>query len=206
VTGDDQGPRTAYEVTFPSALAWALIGTCMSFAISIVYERITGTFLRLRLAPVSRSQVLAGKGLACFLACLGSTVLLLLIGHFIFRIRVTNPLGLAAAILGAALCFTGLMMLIASVGRSPQSVSGAGWAVMLVMSMTGGGMIPLIAMPPWMQSVSNFSLVKWAILGVEGAVWRGFGWGEMMLPLGILIVAGSIGLALGAGALSRSET
>jgi len=106
----------------------------------------------------------------------------------------------------AAFCFTGLMMLIASLGRSPQSVSGAGWAVMMVMSMTGGGMIPLIAMPAWMQSVSNFSLVKWAILGVEGAVWRGFTWGEMAGPLAILLAAGAICFSLVAGAMARSET
>jgi ABC-2 type transport system permease protein len=98
------------------------------------------------------------------------------------------------------------MMLIASVGRSPQSVAGAGWAVMLVMSMTGGGMVPLAFMPEWMQSFSNVSLVKWAITGVEGAVWRGFTWAEMAVPLAILVGAGALALAIGARALGRSET
>jgi ABC-2 type transport system permease protein len=205
VTEQDNGPRTPYEVTFPSGLAWALIGTCMAFAISIVYERITGTFLRLRLAPVSRAQVLAGKALACFIGCLISTGFLFAIGRFLFHIRVSDPLMLLAAVGAAAFCFTGLMMLIAAIGRSPQSVSGAGWAVMLVLSMTGGGMIPLFAMPPWLQALSNFSLVKWAILGVEGAVWRGFGWMEMAKPLGILAAAGVVAFALGAAALSRSQ-
>lgn len=206
ITEQETGPRTAFEVTFPSALAWALIGTCMAFAVSIVYERITGTFLRLRLAPISRTHVVAGKALACFLACLFSMALLLAVGHLFFHIRITNPLGLAAAVAAAAFCFTGLMMAIAAIGRSPQSVAGAGWAMMIVFSMTGGGMIPLFAMPPWLQSVSNFSPVKWAILGVEGAVWRGFGWGEMALPLGILAAAGTVGFVIGATALSRSET
>jgi ABC-type Na+ efflux pump permease subunit len=206
VTEQDTGPRTAYEVTFPSGLAWALIGTCMAFAVSIVYERLTGTFLRLRLAPVSRAQVLAGKALACFIGCLISTGFLFAIGTFFFHIRVSDPLMLAAAVCAAAFCFTGLMMLIAAIGRSPQSVSGAGWAVMLVLSMTGGGMIPLFAMPPWLQALSNFSLVKWAILGVEGAVWRGFDWAEMAKPLGILAAAGVVAFAIGAAALSRSET
>jgi ABC-2 type transport system permease protein len=206
VTEQDSGPRTPFEVTFPSGLAWGLIGTCMAFAISIVYERITGTFLRLRLAPVSRVQVLGGKALACFIGCLVSTAVLFAIGYFGLHIRITNPLGLAAAVMAAAFCFTGLMMLIAAIGRSPQSVSGAGWALMLILSMTGGGMIPLFAMPPWMQALSNFSLVKWAILGVEGAVWRGFSWAEMALPLGILVAAGVVAFTAGAVALSRSES
>jgi ABC-2 type transport system permease protein len=197
VADEGAGPRSAYEITFPSSIAWALIGVCMSFAVSIVYERITGTFLRLRLAPISRGQVLAGKGLAAFVASMVAVSVVLLLGILVFRVRVADPLLLAAAIASSAFCFTGIMMVIASLGRTPASVSGAGWAVMMVLSMTGGGMIPLIAMPDWMQTVSNFSLVKYAIVSVEGAVWRGFGWGEMLPILAIPLAAGAAGIAIG---------
>ncbi|MGE5175385.1 MAG: ABC transporter permease [Hyphomicrobiales bacterium] len=206
VAEEGASPRTAYEVTFPSSISWALIGVCMSFAISIVYERITGTFLRLRLAPIGRGQVLAGKGLASFLAAIFAVSLLLGIGAFFFHIRIAHPLLLGAAIVAAAFCFTGLMMVVAVLGRSPQSVSGAGWAIMLLMAMIGGGMIPLIAMPAWMQSLSNWSLVKWVVLGVEGAVWRGFGWGEMARVLAVPVAAGLAGILIGTRALQRSDT
>jgi ABC-2 type transport system permease protein len=185
---------------------WAMIGVCMSFAISIVHERIRGTFLRLRLAPVSRAQVLAGKGLAAFLAALGATTFLLLFGSVVFHVRISNPSALAVALVSAAFCFTGIMMLISVFGRSHSAVAGAGWAVLLVMSMTGGGMIPLIAMPAWMQTVSNFSLVKWGVLAVEGAIWRGFSPREMAMPVGILLAVGAVGFFVGARALTRSET
>jgi ABC-2 type transport system permease protein len=77
---------------------------------------------------------------------------------------------------------------------------------MLVMSMTGGGMIPLIAMPAWMQSVSNFSLVKWAVLSVEGAIWRGFGWAELLPALAIPVAAGLAGIWFGTRALQASDS
>ena len=206
IAEEENGPRNAYEITFPSSAMWAMIGVCMSFAISIVHERIRGTFLRLRLAPISRSQVLAGKGLAAFLAALGATTFLLLFAAVVFKVRISNPAGLAVALVAAAFCFTGVMMLISVFGRTHSAVAGAGWAVLLVMSMTGGGMIPLIAMPAWMQSVSNFSLVKWGVLAVEGAIWRGFSPQEMALPVGILLAAGAVGFAIGARALSGSES
>jgi len=206
VAEDESGPRSAFEFTFPASVMWALIGVCMSFAISIVDERLRGTFLRLRLAPISRSQVLAGKGLAAFVASVGATSFLLLFAAVVFKVRVTNAPALAAAVLAASFCFVGLMMLIAVLGRTHQSVAGAGWAILLVMSMTGGGMVPLIAMPPWMQAVSNFSLVKWGVLGVEGAIWRGFSWAEMALPLGILVGVGAIAFTAGTAILARSET
>ena len=206
IAEEENGPRNAYEITFPSSVMWALIGVCMSFAISIVHERIRGTFLRLRLAPISRSQILAGKGLAAFLAALGATTLLLLLAAVVFNVRISNPPALAVALVATAFCFTGLMMLISVFGRTHSAVAGAGWAVLLVMSMTGGGMIPLIAMPAWMQNVSNFSLVKWGVLAVEGAIWRGFSAKEMALPVGILLAAGAVGFAVGARSLSRSES
>ena len=66
------------------------------------------------------------------------------------------------------------MMLISTLGRTEQSASGAGWAILLVMAMLGGGMVPLFVMPAWMATASNVSPVKWAILALEGALWRGF--------------------------------
>jgi ABC-2 type transport system permease protein len=48
-----------------------------------------------------------------------------------------------------------------------------------------------MAMPPWMLTLSHVSPVKWAIVALEGAIWRGFGAQEMLLPCGLLL-----GLAL----------
>jgi len=206
ITEGEDGPRSGFEITFPSSVFWAFIGVCSSFAISIVSERTRGTFLRLRLAPISRSQVLAGKGLACLIAGLGVTTLLMGIAATMFHVRVPNPPALAAALLASALCFVGLMMLISTLGHDERAVSGAGWAILLTQSMIGGGMIPLIAMPPWLQTLSHFSVVKWGVLAVEGAVWRGFSWGEMALPLGILLAVGAAGFAIGAMNLSRADS
>ena len=205
VMESDSGPRSAYEVTFPSSIAWALIGVCMSFAISIVYERITGTFLRLRLAPIGRAQILAGKGLASFLASLVAVTFVLALGIVLFHVRVSNPAMLVVAVASSAFCFTGVMMVVATLGQTPPSVAGAGWAIMMVMSMTGGGMIPLIAMPAWMQAVSNFSIVKYAVLSVEGAMWRGFGWGEILPVLAVPLIVGLAGIVIGTRVLQSRD-
>ena len=164
VAEEDSGPRSTFEVTFPSSIAWALIGVCMSFATSLVQERLTGTFLRLRLAPVGRASILAGKGVACFLTAIAAVTIVLAIGMAGFGVRISNPPLLAAAVAASSFCFTGLMLCVSVLGRTPASVSGAGWAIMLLLSMTGGGMVPLIAMPEWMQAVSDFSLVKYAVI------------------------------------------
>lgn len=198
-------PFSAFEITFPSSVIWAIMGCVTSFAISLVTERVSGTLLRLRLAPLRWSQLLAGKGLACFLACTGVATFLLLFGHFLLGVRLVNPVGLALAILCTGCCFVGLMMLFATLGKTQHGVAGAGWGILMPLAMLGGGMVPLIAMPDWMQTASNVSPIKWGILALEGAIWRGFSLREMLLPCAILVGVGVVCFALGVRNLSRAE-
>ena len=49
----------------------------MSFGISLVTERTHGTLVRLRMAPLTRAQILGGKALSCFTSILFVEVMLL---------------------------------------------------------------------------------------------------------------------------------
>ncbi|MFH2056884.1 MAG: ABC transporter permease [bacterium] len=198
-------PVTAFEITFPTGIIWALLGCAASFGISIVKERRAGTYLRLRLAPISRAQILAGKGLACWLACLAVAALLLVIGNLVFGVRLTNPGLLALAVLASSLCFVGIMMAMSVLGKTEESVAGAGWAILMVMAMLGGGMVPLIFMPSWMKAMSNVSPIKWCVVALEGAIWRGFSFVEMLTPVLILVGVGLLFFAIGVFRFSRSD-
>lgn len=205
ITNDDIGPRSSFEITFPSSLLWALIGISAAFAVSIVKERTAGTFLRLRIAPISRGQILAGKGLAAFLASISSCIILLGIGNIAFGVRFANPIILAIGIFSAAFCFVGLSMLISVLGKTEESVGGAAWGILMVAAMTGGGMIPVMFMPSWLLTISHASPVKWGILAIEGGVWRNFTYAEMMLPAGMLLGIGAVTFIIGTTILSKRD-
>lgn len=199
------GPRSSWEITFPQALIWALIGCAPAFAVSVVVERTRGTYLRLRLAPINRGHILAGKGLACFTAAIIVMGIILAIGIFVLGVGVGSVWGLAATVLASAFCFSGLMMTISVLGKTEQAVGGSGMAIMLIFAMIGGGMIPLFIMPGFMQAISHFSPVKWSIIAAEGAIWRGFSFAEMATPLGILCAVGLVGFAVGVTLMRRYD-
>lgn len=134
-----------------------------------------------------RVDILIGKGLACFIAGWVASATLLGIGVLLLGVGVDQPIMLAVAISAAAACFTGFMMLISVIGKTESAVAGGSWILMMPLAMLGGGMIPLIAMPQWMLTLSNISPFKWAVIAIEGAVWRGFTWGQMVMPIGILL-------------------
>jgi ABC-2 type transport system permease protein len=143
--------------------------------------------------------------LACFLACVGVIAILLIIGSSFFRVQIPDPLKVALAGVCSAICFVGIMMFISVLGKTEQAVSGAGWAIMLLLAMFGGCMLPLTFMPGWMQAISNFSPIKWCILALEGAIWRQFSYMEMVQPCVILIAVGIVFFTIGVRVFSRTE-
>ena len=205
VTTNREGPASSWEITFPSSILWALIGCASAFAISIATERSRGTFLRLQLAPISRMQILAGKGLACFFACVSVCVYLLILGKLIFGVRTPDIFALGLAVFATAWCFVGLMMLISVLGKTEEAVGGAGWAIMLVMAMSGGGMVPLMMLPKWMLTISHASPVKWGILAIEGAIWRDFSYAEMATPIIVLLSFGIVFFSTGVLILRKTD-
>lgn len=195
---------SAFSVTFAQGVVWALIGCAASFSMSLVIERAGGTLLRLRAAPLSAMHVIAGKGLACIGTTLAATVLLLVLGMAVFGLRIGNPPMLAAALLASSIAFVGVMMVLASVGRTPRAAGPLGYAILLTMAILGGGMMPRFMMPAWMQSVGVISPVTWTVISVENAVFRGATWGEQAAPLAVLLLIGASGTAVGAWLFSRS--
>jgi len=198
-----KGPQSPYDISFPQAIIWGLIGCAASFAISIVTERTSGTLMRLRLAPISRVHILAGKAVACFVACTVVMILLLAFGGLVFGVNVSQVSHLTLAVFASSWCFVGIMMLMSVLGRSERGVAGAGWAAFMVMAMLGGGMVPTMFMPSWMKTASQISPVKWSIYSMEGAIWREFSMAEMMSPISVLFLIGLGCFILGSVISSR---
>src|SRR5262249_46109858 len=139
------------------------------------------------------------------LAAVAVAVALLAFGHFVLDVRLEQPVALLLAVVCTAFCFSGIMMLVSTLGKTQSAVAGAGWGVLLPMAMGGGGMVPLMAMPDWMLTLSNVSPVKWGILALEGATWRGYSLAEMATPCGILLAVGAACFALGVRSLARQD-
>ena len=200
--GQLQKLRSRWDISFPQAMMWGVLGCVAGFSISVARERTLGTMVRLEVAPLSRFQILAGKALACFIAVIGVIGMLTLLGIGL-GMRPANFMALSVAAISIACCFVGIMMTLAVLGKTEQSVSGIGWAANMVMAMLGGAMIPVMFMPAFLQSASVVSPITWSILAIEGAIWRQYTMAEMVFPCLILIGIGATGFVIGTQVLSR---
>ena len=189
--------RSGWDISIPQATLWGIFGCAASFAVSMVRERRWGTMLRLQAAPVSSGFIIIGKSLACFATVCTLIGVMFLLG-MLLGMRPQSPLVLALAIPSIALSFVGIMMLMSLVGRSEESVSGAAWGANILMGMFGGGMIPLAFLPPVMQRIGYFDPARWAVLLMEGAIWRRFTLAEAMPAVMVLVGTGTAAIGLAA--------
>ena len=197
-------PANSFAISFTQGLAWALFGAVLAFGSGIAEERQRGTLVRLLVSPMRPVTILVGKALGCFAACLATEWLLVLVGVAFFGVRVSSWPLLALASLATAFGFCGVMMMLAGGFRTQGGAQGAGRAVLLVLTMVGGGTVPLVFMPPFLRVASNASPFKWAVLVAEGCTWRGWGIAELWIPLAALAAVGVAGLALGAAMVRRT--
>ncbi len=202
--GQLQKLRSKWDISFPQAMTWGILGCVAGFSLSMVREKNNGTMTRLQASPLSMFQILSGKAMACFLAVLMVIAAMTGLG-VILGMRPGNYIHLIVASLCIAFCFVGIMMTLSVVGKTEQSVSGIGWIANMIMAMLGGGMIPVMFMPGFIQQFSVISPIKWSILAIEGAVWRGFSFSEMLMPCSILVGVGCVGVVVGSVILTRGN-
>ena len=56
------------------------------------------------------------------------------------------------------------------------------------------------------KQVSDVSPVKWGIVALERAIWRGFTWTELLIPCAVLLGVGAVAYAVGALLFARAPT
>jgi len=190
-------PRKSFEFTFPQGVVWGLMGCVTAFGSGLAAERQRGTLLRLSTAPISRSAIIAGKALGCFLACVIVQTLLLAMAIVVFGVRVSSWLVMVTAIVFSSLGFVGIMMALAGMSKTEGSAGGMGRAVVIILAMIGGGTIPMFILPPVVQQVSSVSPFKWALISFEGGLWREFSMGQMLVPCLAMLAFGIAGFVIG---------
>ncbi len=188
ITSDNQ--INSFSITFPQGIVWGLLACTISFAVSLVGERTRGTLFRIRAASVHKFAVLGGKALASFGASLTMATVLIFVGIVGFGVQVHSFLMLGVALVTVSIAFVGIMVLFSVLGNTERTVGGMSWMIVLLLTMIGGGMIPLAFMPKWLQTLSVVSPVRWAILSIEGGLWRAFGWRQLLFPLFVLLFVG----------------
>ena len=164
-------------VAIPNAVqqnvpAWTLFGIffiVLPMAGSFIRERSSGVRYRMLSLPVSYLTIVAGKMGAYIIVCLCQTALILTIGKWVLPLAGTATFEMGASpgavvflALSAIIAATGYGILLGTAARSYEQASMFGPISIVIAAAIGGIMVPVYAMPDFMQPISIISPLCWA--------------------------------------------
>jgi ABC-2 type transport system permease protein len=153
-----------YQILVPSYTVMFAFFLVLTVGWLFVSERRQGTLKRLRAAPLSQAQILAGKLLPCFVLSLAQGFFLLAAGKLVFGMSWgSEPLWLMAVVFSTSLAAMGLALLVASVARTETQVAIYGTLLVLILAGMSGCLMPRELMPEQMKQISRVTPHAWAL-------------------------------------------
>ena len=176
------------EQNVPGYTIFGVFFIVQTLATSLLREKQEGTFRRLLAAPISKSAILLGKLLPCYLVTLIQVTLMFGIGVVAFHMGLGHaPGALVAVTLATGLAATGLGLMVAALGKTPEQVGGLSSLLVLTMAALGGSMVPTFVMPRFMQVLSRLTPHAWALEGYQNVIVRGLGFSSVVPDVAALL-------------------
>jgi ABC-2 type transport system permease protein len=201
-------PPNAVQQNVP---AWALFGVffiVLPMAGSFIRERLQGIRYRMLAMPVSIPTLLAGKLFAYLLVTIIQFGLILCIGRWILPLFGTPAFTLGGSALAAGivalaviLAATGYGILLGTLSGSYEQAAMFGALSIVIAAAIGGIMVPVFAMPRFMQQLSFLSPLGWGQNAFLEIFVRGGDLKSVLFPVSGLILF-SLGCTGSAWALS----
>jgi ABC-type Na+ efflux pump permease subunit len=154
-----------YQILVPSYTVMFAFFLVLTMGWLFAAERRQGTLKRLRAAPLSRSQILLGKLVPCFLLSVAQGLFLLGAGKLVFGMDWgPEPLWVVPVVVATSLAAVGMALVVAAVARTESQVGIYGTVLVFVLAGLSGCMMGDRAlMSPQMQEISRITPHAWAL-------------------------------------------
>lgn len=190
-TGSEIRPNSVQQ-NVPGWTIFALFWLAQLLALNIVSERTSGTQLRISASPISPHAYLLGKIIPFFIINLLQAVLMFAVGLYLLprlgcaRLVIQQPGPIVLLTLAISLVSIAFGLLMASVSRSSLVVAAFAAAILIIMTVIGGIMVPKYIMPAAMRRLSLIVPHGWALDGYLKILVKGQGTRDILRELGVL--------------------
>lgn len=173
-----------------------VVGTLMA-AMNIVREKELGTLDQLSVTPLSQTAFMAAKLIPFWVIALIELTLGLLVARFVFHVpmigSITLVFAVAALYLVAAL---GIGLFISTLVETQQQAMFVTFFIIMIYLLMSGLFTPVRSMPAWAQMMAQFNPMKHFIEIMRAVLLKGATARDIVRPVAILAVFGTVVLTL----------
>ena len=202
------GKRTVIPSGFQQAVPgilvmFTLLVLLTSGGTQLILERRQGLLRRLASAPISRSEVVAGKWCSRMVLAAVQVCVAMLVGTFLFKMDWGPDPGTLLLVLAAWCGFCASAGLwLGTVAKTEGQASGLGVLAANALAALGGCWWPIEITPGWMQTLQNFLPTGWTMDALHKLISFQAGAASVLPQLAFLLIAS---LAIGVVAVRKFE-
>lgn len=174
-----------------------LMGIMTGLPRAISFERESGTLDGLLVAPISTISIIVGKTLAQIIRGILQATVILLISVFVFGVTINGSIALVFFLLLLGVySITGLGIALTSLASDQEAATMLISTIMFPMIFLSGVFFPVEQMPSFIQSVSKFLPLTYAIDALRRAITLGASFSDLTSEMLILSIFGTVMLII----------
>lgn len=183
-------PYNAYAHSFGGMAIQFMLFMGIDVGLGMLLLRQRGIWRRFRAAPLSKVVLLGSRAVSAMLVGILILTVVFSFARLVFGVQISGSLlGFVGICASFSLMTAAYGLLIAALGKTPEAARGLATLATLLMVMLSGAWVPSFVFPSWMQTVTKIIPARWAMDGLDAMTWRGLGFQEALLPIGVLLVS-----------------
>jgi len=193
-SGGERAYPNSIQQNVPGWTVFALFWIAQLIAINFISERTSGAYQRILVAPVSMVVYLVGKTIPFMVINLLQGLFMFCVGVFVVpllgcpELDIANPVAIFAITLSISLVAVGFGLFMSSLSDSTFHVASVSAAVLIIMTVLGGIMVPRFVMPSFMQDMGLLVPHGWALDAYLDVLVRGATFTQVLPHIGVLLL------------------
>ena len=168
-----EGTRITPNATQHNVPAWtifAMFFVIMSLGGSVIREKVSGSFIRLKTLPTNYIIAMLSKQITYLGVTILQAVVIFSLGIWLFPLMNLPPLNLPSDMLALVIvtiicgwCAVSYAICVAVFLETREQVNGFGAISIVILAAIGGLMVPSFAMQGFFKNAANFSPMHWVL-------------------------------------------
>ena len=170
----------ASQHNIPAWTIFAMFFIVISLSSSVVREKLSGSFIRLKTLPTNFYLALLSKQITYLVLTLVQAAVIFMIGVWLFphmglpKLNLPEDLfGLFVVTLVCGLCAVSYAICIGVFANTQEQANGFGAVSVVILAAIGGLLVPSFAMPAGFQPILNISPLHWCLDAYYGLFLEG---------------------------------
>lgn len=198
IVGIIPGNPNYFEFVAPGIIAMIVMTAVLTgLAAAISKEKEDGTLDGILISPINRLAIILGKALAQSVRGLIQGAIVLLLAVTLFGVSIHGNLLLITLILLLGIfSFVGLGILVSAMASEQETATQILFMFQFPMLFLSGVFFPILMMPQFMQAISKFIPLTYAINALRKVMVLGANMADIQTELLILLIFGAVTLTI----------